>query len=213
MSARAGSLLVCAVLVTGLVAGCGVPIDDEPRALLPAEAPFQVLQSRQPAAPTGENRAVLYFVQDDRVVRQTRRVEVPADAADVLELLLAGPTPEQVEEGISSALPSTFTVEGVELEGDGVAVVTLGGSSTQLSASPLAFAQVVATLTAPGLADAVRFRLDDEDLPVPRGDASVTEAPVDRRDYADLLGPSPDGDPTAQPDPVQPAASGSPAPG
>ena len=37
--------------------------------------------------------------------------------------------------------------------------------------------------------------------------------PADRRDYADLLGPSPDGDPTAQPDPVQPAASGSPAPG
>jgi hypothetical protein len=107
-------------------------------------------------------------VRDDRVVRQTRRVQGPADVTAVLELLLAGPTPGQVEDGISSALPSTFTVEGVELVA-GVAVVTLGGSSTQISTSPLAFAQVVATLTAPGLARAVRFRLATRTCPCPAG--------------------------------------------
>ena len=196
--------------VAALLTGCGVPQDDEPRALDPAQAPFQVLREDQPVAPTGDARADLYFVRDNRVVRQTRRVEGPADATAVLELLLAGPTPGQVEDGISSALPSTFTVEGVELEA-GVAVVTLGGSSTQISASPLAFAQVVATLTAPGLARAVRFRLDDEDLPVPRGDASVTELPVDRQDYAELLAPAEDAPPSERPDGA--AADGSPAPG
>jgi hypothetical protein len=196
--------------VAALLTGCGVPQDDEPRALDPAQAPFQVLREDQPVAPTGDARADLYFVRDNRVVRQTRRVEGPADATAVLELLLAGPTPGQVEDGISSALPSTFTVEGVELEA-GVAVVTLGGSSTQISASPLAFAQVVATLTAPGLARAVRFRLDDQDLPVPRGDASVTELPVDRQDYAELLAPIADASRSERPDGA--AAHGSPAPG
>jgi hypothetical protein len=204
------------LVVAALLTGCGVPQDDEPRALDPAQAPFQVLREDQPTGPpTGDARADLYFVRDDRVVRQTRRVQGPADVSAVLELLLAGPTPGQVEDGISSALPSTFAVEGVELEA-GVAVVTLDGSSTQISTSPLAFAQVVATLTAPGLARAVRFRLDDEDLPVPRGDASVTEAPVDRRDYAELLVPAADAPRSERPDGAAPdgaEADGSPAPG
>jgi hypothetical protein len=131
-------------------------------------------------------------------------------------------------EGSADRMPSsTFTVEGVELGDNGVAVVTLGGSSTQISTSPLAFAQVVATLTAPGLARSVRFRLDGQDLPVPRGDASVTEAPVDRRDYAELLvtagGTAPDepDEPVGAEGAAEPPASdlrgsgpsGSPAPG
>jgi hypothetical protein len=181
------TLVTAAAVAAAALTGCGVPVDAAPRALDPSEAPFQVLQEEAAARPTGDDQAALYFVRDDSVVRQTRRVEAPADVAAVLELLLEGPSPEQVEDGISSALPTTFDVEGVELGRNGVAVVTLGGSSTQISASPLAFAQVVATLTAPGLARAVRFRLDGDDLPVPRGDASVTEAPVDRRDYAELL--------------------------
>jgi spore germination protein GerM len=212
--------MACLALTAGLLTGCGVPQDDEPRALDPSLAPFDVFQQQETSAPTGDDQAALYFVRDDRVVRQTRRVEAPADLTAVLELLLEGPTPGQVEDGIRSALPSTFTVEGVELGSNGVAVVTLGGSSTQISTSPLAFAQVVATLTAPGRAQAVRFRLDGQDLPVPRGDASVTEAPVDRRDYAELLGPAPD-EPTeaegaTEPpaaDPLPSSQTGSPAPG
>jgi hypothetical protein len=191
--------VAAAAVAAGALTGCGVPVDAAPRALDPAEAPFQVLQEEPAARPTGDDQAVLYFVRDDSVVRQTRRVEAPADVAAVLELLLEGPSPEQVEDGISSALPTTFDVEGVELGRNGVAVVTLGGSSTQISASPLAFAQVVATLTAPGLARAVRFRLDGDDLPVPRGDASVTEAPVDRRDYAELLAAAAESSPTGGP--------------
>jgi len=187
MTGRLVSAVSCAALAAGLVTACGVPQDDEPRALDPAEAPFDVFQEEPTAAPTGDDRAALYFVREDRVVRQLRRVAAPADVEAVLDLLLEGPTPAQVEDGIRSALPSTFTVEDVDLEASGVAVVTLGGSSTQISTSPLAFAQVVATLTSPGLATSVRFRLDGEDLPVLRGDASVTEDPVDRRDYAELL--------------------------
>ena len=206
-----------AAICAGLLTGCGVPQDDEPRALDPAEAPFQIFPEQAPAVPTGDDRAALYFVRDDRVVLQSRQVEAPLDAAGVLDLLLEGPTPGQVEQGISSALPTTFTVEDVELSRNDVAVVTLGGSSTQISASPLAFAQVVATLTAPGLARSVRFRLDGEDLPVPRGDASVTEAPVDRRDYAELLAPpvvaAPSEQAAGEPagEQQQPAPSGSPA--
>ncbi len=194
-----------ALLVALLLTGCGVPTDSEPRALDPAEAPFQVFSSTAPPAPSGDGRVALYFVRDDRVVLQTRAVERSTDVDALMELLLEGPTPQQVEAGIRSALPTTFSVEDVEVGRNGVAVVTLGGESTQISTSPLGFAQVVATLTAPGRAEAVRFRLDGEDLPVPRGDTSLTEEPVDRSDYAELLV-------LASPTPV-PVPSSSPAPG
>lgn len=196
-----------ALLVALVLTGCGVPTDAEPRALDAAEAPFQVFSSSAPPAPTGDGRVALYFVRDDRVVLQTRAVERSTDVEALLKLLLEGPTPQQVEAGIRSALPTTFSIESVEVGRNGVAVVTLGGESTQISTSPLGFAQVVATLTAPGRAEAVRFRLDGEDLPVPRGDTSLTEEPVDRSDYAELLAVA---SPTPTPAPVPPA---SPAPG
>jgi len=195
------------VLLALVLTGCGVPTDAEPRALDAAEAPFQVFSSTAPPAPSGDGRVALYFVRDDRVVLQTRAVERSTDVDALLDLLLEGPTPQQVEAGIRSALPTTFSVESVEVGRNGVAVVNLGGESTQISTSPLGFAQVVATLTAPGRARAVRFRLDGEDLPVPRGDTSLTEEPVDRSDYAELLAlgtPAPSSPPVPEP-PASPA--------
>ena len=173
-------------LLIGALAGCGVPRDDEPRALDPREAPFRLFEDAAPTA-EGEGRVALYFVRGELVVLQTRAVERSTSIDELLDLLLEGPTPEQVAEGTRSALPTTFSVEQVEVTPGGVAVVTLGGGATQVGASPLGFAQVVATLTAPGRARAVRFRLEGEDLPVPRGDGSLTTEPLDRDDYAELL--------------------------
>jgi len=197
------------VLLALVLTGCGVPTDAEPRTLDAAEAPFQVFSSTAPPAPSGDGRVALYFVRDDRLVLQTRAVERSTGVEALVDLLLEGPTPQQVEAGIRSALPTTFAVESVEVGRNGVAVVTLGGESTQISTSPLGFAQVVATLTAPGRARAVRFRLDGEDLPVPRGDTSLAEEPVDRSDYAELLAL---GTPAPSPPPVT-EPPGSPAPG
>jgi hypothetical protein len=104
--------------------------------------------------------------------------------------LFAGPSVEERATGLSSLLPSTVTVEDVQTV-DGTAVVTLDGpdDSEVLRLQPLAYAQIVATLT-PTRARGVRFRLDDTDLRVPREDGSLTSQPLSRRDYARLLGPS-----------------------
>jgi len=177
---------LAAVLLIVLLSGCGVPQDDEPRALDPREAPFRVFDDAAPA-PEGDGRVALYFVRNDLVVLQTRAVERSTSISELLDLLLEGPTPEQVAAGTASALPTTFTVDGVEVNAEGIAVVTLGGGSTQVGASPRGFAQVVATLTAPGRAKGVRFRLEGQDLPVPRGDGSLTTEPLGRSDYAELL--------------------------
>lgn len=169
-----------------LVTACGVPTDPSPRALDPEAAPFGVL-GEPTTAPEGDGRVALYFVRGDRVVLQPRPVERSTTIHQLLDLLLEGPTPEQVAAGTRSAIPIDLRVESVEVSAGGVAVVTLVADDDQVGTSPLGFAQIVATLTAPGRARSVRFRLDGEDLPVPRGDGSLTSDPLDRSDYSDLL--------------------------
>jgi hypothetical protein len=179
--------------VAGLVAvlllpGCGVPQDDRPRALEPQEVPFASPTDSPVAEPVGDRQVALYFVREDSVVLSSRTVEDPRTPEQVLELLFAGPSPDERAAGLSSLLPSTVTVEDVEIV-DGTAVVTLGGPDSEvLRLQPLAYAQIVATLTQ-ARASGVRFRLDDTDLRVPREDGSLTDQPLARRDYAGLLGP------------------------
>jgi spore germination protein GerM len=192
--------LLAALAVTALLTGCGVTVDEQPRALDPDDAPFGVITTASPDEPDGEGRVALYFVRGDKVVLQTRPVEESVDVDELVDLLLDGPTPQQVAEGTRTELPATFAVEDVDVGSNGIAVVELADDSAPVTASPLAFAQVVATLTAPGRARAVRFRLDGEDLQVPRGDGSLTFEPLDRSDYADLLALS--GPPSPAPSPA-----------
>ena len=196
---------VLAAALVVLIAGCGVPRDDEPRALDPANAPFRVFEQGPSKAPQGEGRVALYFVRNGRVVLQTRAVERSTEIDELLRLLLEGPTVDEVESGTTSSLPTTFTVEDVQVGDDGIAVVTIGSGATQTSTSPLGFAQIVATLTAPGRAESVRFRQEGVDLRVPRGDGSLTSEPVDRDDYAELLA-------LATPPPTAPRPSPVPSP-
>lgn len=181
---RAARVLAAVALLTG----CGVPTDEAPRALDPAQAPGGVLDTAAPQS-EGEGRIALYFVRGDpeRVVLQQRAVERSPDMKELLQLLFEGPTQEQVAAGTRSAIPTSLQVESVDVGPRGVAVVTLGGDDTQVGTSPLGFAQIVATLTAPGRAEAVRFRIDDSDLRVPRGDGSLTDEPLTRDDYREVL--------------------------
>lgn len=200
--------LLIAMLAVLLLAGCGVTPDDKPRALDPGNAPFNVFESPRAEEPQGRGRVALYFVRNDRVVFTSRAVESSTSTEDLLVLLLKGPTPEQIAEGTGTRLPAGLTVESVEVGSNGVAVVTLGDNETLNTTQPLGFAQIVATLTAPGRADAVRFRADGVDLPVPTGTGVLSDEPLTREDYAELLAlPSP------APSPAAPAAAASPSPG
>jgi hypothetical protein len=172
-----------------LLSGCGVPEDDLPRALTPAEVPFASPTDSPPAASVGDRQVSLGFVRQGSVVITSRTVDEPRTTQEVLELLFAGPSVDENAAGLSSLLPLTVTVEDVEMV-DGTAVVTLDGpDDSEVRLAPLAYAQIVATLT-PSRATGVRFRLDDTDLRVPREDGSLTDRPLSRRDYAGLLSPS-----------------------
>lgn len=197
---RAVRVLLGAVLACGLGAGCGVPQDDAPRALEPGEAPYASQRATPVSEPEGPGRVPLHFVRDDRLVPSPRPVEGSVTDEELLELLLGGPSPEEAEAGLISVIPSTLTVESVELTGD-TAVVTLGGPESEvLRLQRLAYGQIVATLV-PSRATGVRFRLDGADLEVPRGDNTLTAAPLSRDDYAALLAPPRAAAPAPRPTP------------
>ena len=184
------------LLAVLLLPGCGVPEDARTRALEPQEVPFASPTDSPPAEQVGDRQVDLYFVRDGAVALSSRAVEDPRTTEELLDLLFAGPSEEERAAGFVSLLPRTVTVEDVETV-DGTAVVTLEGpdDSEVLRLAPLAYAQVVATMT-PTRARGVRFRLDDSDLQVPREDGSLTEQPLSRRDYPGLLAPSPGAAPT-----------------
>ena len=199
---RALTLLVAVVLAT---ASCGVPRDERPRALTAAEVP---LVSRTPTpAPdeAGEDRVQLYFVRDGQVVPTSRGVDGPTTLSQLVELLLGGTSQEERDAGLLSVIPSTLTVEDVRVQGR-TAVLTLDGPDSEVQRTqPLAYAQIVATLT-PGRVDGVRFRLDGRDLDVPQGDGSLSDGPVSRDDYASLLAPPPAAATPASPPGPSPSA-------
>jgi spore germination protein GerM len=213
--------VVLAALLAALVTACGVPQDDAPRTLDPGLAPFRIFEPDEVPDQSGEVEVELFFVksdaQADRVVPVSRRIDLPGSSEQVVEQLFAGPTTSERNSGLSSAVPETFEVENVDVDG-GIALVTLDGVSEQgRTDSVVAFAQIVATLTGRPDVDGVRFRTAEGDLSINRGDGSLTDAPVNRESYAQLLGlpvpttavPPPPVDPATE----QPAAESPPAEG
>lgn len=198
-----------AVLLTALlVSACGVPQDSAPRALDPGDAPFRLASPSPVEEPAGDGRVALYFVRGDRVQLTRRAVTRSTPVRELLDLLLAGPTEDELAAGSTSRIPSTLTVEDVEVA-ESTGVVTLGGpEETVRSLDALAYAQIVSTLTTPGRLSGVRFRFGGGDQRVPRGDGRLTLSPLDRQDYAELADPSP-----SPPPPAVPADPGTDGPG
>jgi len=184
-----------------LLAACGVPQEEEPRALDRDAAPFRVFERDVAPQVQGDLDVRLYFVRGERLEPVVRSVDAPGSPRQVLDALFTGLTEEERSTGLSSSIPSTVSIVQVELR-ERIAVVTLDGLNEQ--AQVLLFAQIVATLDDRPEIDGVRFRTTDRDLAVPRGDSSLTDAPVDRSSYAEQLGEAA-GASGVPPPPVNPA--------
>ena len=93
-------------------------------------------------APAEASGGRVYLLQDGKVWPAFRDAPLAGDAADeiVAELLL-GPTDEELERGMTTALPDDLEITGIVVE-DGIAHVPLDANLT-----PEALAQLVYTLT------------------------------------------------------------------
>lgn len=186
-------VLAATVAAVVLASGCGVRPEATARPLTDAEAPFGVLT--RPTAlpqPPGQGSQVLLFVRDAALVPVTRpALRVSAESA--LSDLLAGPTPQERADGLTTALPAGSAVGSaqVAVEG-GVASVDVDGELLDSGRTDqlLALAQVVVTLDALEEVTAVRFVQDGEALAVPTGDGAVVEGALTADDYRELRAPA-----------------------
>lgn len=135
---------------------------------------------------------VSFVLDAGRVHPVARQVTGAAVATGAMHGLLAGPTPAERDQGLSSAIP-----EGTELRGmavkDRIAAVDVsgrfddGGGTFSMSAR---VAQIVFTLTQFPTVDAVRFQRDGKPLTLLGGEGLVLERPQTRGDWEELAPPA-----------------------
>jgi hypothetical protein len=176
-------LLLVAVF---FLASCGVPVDNSPRDL----GRSQVAYGSDAPAPDRFGPAVerLYLVRDGRLVRVVRRTPAPRTPSQMVEDLVAGPTRAEQQDGLTSAL-SQMKV-GSTIVTQRRAAVEIGAPAVPGARSDevLAYAQIVCTLTSQGAeVGTVSFTRDAQTLAVPRGDGSLSTAPLTIADYAELI--------------------------
>lgn len=163
------------------------------RTLSPDELPTDLYASPSPVPTAAPARDVsIWFVRDDRLVSVVRQASGTGSLAEfALRAVIEGPTPEETDDGVSSAIPDGAELLEVMVE-EGIATVNLskefelGAEDVQL----LRLGQVVYTVT--GLSDVrrVRFMIDSEPASVVSQDGTAHED-VGRSDYSRLVEPPP----------------------
>ena len=192
MSRRALAVLVA---VGAVVAACGVPTDDEPRAIETRNVPFALLAptaeattTTQPST-TATERATIYLADADGKLRAVRRsVASPATPARVLQALLAGPSDDEAD-SYSTAITSDTELLSVDGPDNGLVIVDLSRQLLDITGRSqiLALAQVVFTVTALPSVDRVLFKFEGEPAEVQNGNGTLTSSPLGRLSYRDLV--------------------------
>jgi spore germination protein GerM len=176
-----------AVVVAVALGGCGVPIEQQPRAI---DAPPGALPDVGSGAPVQPGTAAerLCLVRNNVLAAVTRAVPNQISVDQHLRLLVQGPTDTERAAGYTSALTGTTTVQSVT-QARGIVTVDLAEQpeGTGRSDEILAYGQVVCTLTTRPSVAAVVFTNDRRPLAVPRADGSLSSRPLTAADYAPLL--------------------------
>ena len=192
---RPGAWTRVRLLATALlpVAACGVPGEERAQPARDETVPFDLLEPNAPPlvpSTTGgvTARVPLCFVADDGLFVVEDTLPRPADLEDVVAALTQ--PPEDGARGLRTAIGEPSVIRDVELRG-GVAHVDLTAEVAALGGDEQlhAVGQVVCTLTSQPGVGLVSFTLDGSPVDVPRDDGSLTERPVSRDDYDELLEP------------------------
>jgi spore germination protein GerM len=184
--------------VTLGAAGCGIPTDDNPRAISRENVPDEAVDATTEDTASQETVAVPISLvrspEDPRLVDVERRVPAgsPAtgpDPAAVLETLLrATPNARERADGITNLIPEgTWLASQPELA-RGTLLVDLTSEIFDVEGENqrAAFGQIVCTADALEGVDALRFRVEGARVEAPV-DSGVTDGPVTcARDYERL---------------------------
>jgi len=178
--------LVVGVTTALLVAGCGIPSDDDADVTDAADVPFDLLEpapTTTTTTPVGSD-AELFFIGADELIHPTiRRVPTGSTLTELVDALSSPPQETDLRTALQDEL-----VLNVDLSG-GIAQVNLGPEFAESADQVLAIAQIVYTLTGQPGVGRVTFLLEGTPVPIPRGDGVITTDSVARDAYANLVAP------------------------
>jgi spore germination protein GerM len=182
----AGSLVATLALSA---ASCGNGQQSQPVKLDPKGVPFGLLApattTTAPAPETPKYPFVVYFEGPDGVVPVIRTSPTPPDPMAVREKLLEGPTNEEAEVRMRTALPKGAIGKVTDPVKNTVTVDLLAPFTQVIGTEQaIALAQIVMSLTLLHGVTKVRFMIDGEPVSVPRGNGTLTRGPVTRADYS-----------------------------
>jgi spore germination protein GerM len=178
--------LTCIVLLSA----CGVPAQDEPHPVTLPRRPLNTTASATTGEPAGEVAQVICLTRDDRLVETVRRSGAGLGPQRQLDLLVAGPTPAEQAQGLTTALAATVLRVTVPAGSTTAAVeISVPEEGAGRIDEAVAYGQIVCTLTARPDIAAVRFLRDGQPLQVPDGDGAVTGAPLTAADYRSRIDP------------------------
>lgn len=189
---------ILVLAAAALLAACGTPERSGDAGA--GGAPSPVTSPEPSAAPTdppgGGGGATttleVWLTKGDTLYLTHRSVpETPAVGRAALEALLQGPTPQEADLELSSAIPDGVELLDLDISG-GVATVDLSGayeSGGGSLAMRMRLAQVVYTLTRFPTVQGVSFRIDGEQIDTFSGEGIDVSSPQRRKDYDDLLPP------------------------
>ncbi|MEV4412036.1 GerMN domain-containing protein [Catellatospora sp. NPDC049609] len=187
MTRAAAALAATGGLLLALAAGCGVPTEDAAR-VMEQTRPAAARTPAPAVTATGAVTEKLYLVRDGLLVAVERKVPSRPDARQLVADLIAGPTPAEQDDGITSALQGITAISSATDAG-GSATVELSTAleGTGRSDDVLPFAQLVCTLSSRTEISRVVFTRQGARISVPREDGSLTEDPLTCADYAGLV--------------------------
>lgn len=196
-----GRSRVVVAAVLAVLTGCGVTTAGSPEEFVPSDVPYGLLSSAPPSAtpssvpPVSDQPRVYLVSPDDTLVPTGRDVDgggLSARLADLLAELSAGPTPDELDEELTTALPPGAELSVVAVDGDTVTVDLTGpGEAPSGLQSRLAVAQIVLTATSLPEIRAVFLTSDGDPLEAPLPTGELTTAPLQAEDFASLLGAPP----------------------
>ncbi len=165
------------------IAGCGIPLDTEPR---PASIEAEVADQPEPTTVEGASRAVVYLTREGKLLATVREV-MDRRPATILDSLLVPPSTGEVAMGYVTQIPTGTSALAVRRTDQSV-IVDLDSTFNNVigAARQQAIAQIVFTMTELDGLGAVRFAVSGAavDVSTPsRGDVDrVTEC-----DFISLL--------------------------
>ncbi|MEZ5203015.1 MAG: GerMN domain-containing protein [Acidimicrobiales bacterium] len=184
---RAGVVVAAIVALLAALAGCGIGAEPEANRIDPTNVPFGLLDAGPTTTLVDQGQdATIYLVASDRLVPIGRTVPDGSTLADLVELVVAGPTSTERALGATTAVPAG-TVASVTQDDDLAEVeLTTAFGEVRSEDQLLAIGQIVYTLTeAPGVTS-VQFSLAGDPIGIPAADGTQRDGPVSRRDLGSV---------------------------